>query len=80
MTAWGRLSNAGCADEIDMQRQRKIAFAIGFGIATLFSLTSWIIAGLYPEGDSFFKAVLVFVLPLICYTVFPLVLYAFTIV
>ena len=65
---------------MDMQRQRKIALAIGFGIATIFSLTFWIIAGLYPEGDPFFRVVLVFVLPLICYAVFPLVLYAFTIV
>lgn len=65
---------------MDMQRQRRIALAIGFGIATLFSLAFWTIAGIYPECDPLFRVVLVFVLPLICYAVFPIALYAFTIV
>lgn len=63
-----------------MQRQRKIALAIGFGIATLLSVAFWVIAGLYPKGDPAVKVVLAFVMPLICYAFFPLVFYMITIV
>lgn len=63
-----------------MQRQRKIALAIGFGIATLLSVVCWIIAGVYPKGDPAFKVVLAFVMPSVCYAVFPLVFYMITIV
>ena len=62
-----------------MRHERKVALIVGLCIATFFSVTFWVIAGLYPEGDPFFKAVLTLVLPLACYLVFPWIAYSFTI-